>query len=293
MTHMRAIAVFFISLLIFGQVLAEQTVVERGAYLLHAGGCISCHTADTDDAEPLAGGPALTTAFGTFFAPNITPDKTTGIGTWSDEDFLRAMQEGHRPDGSHYYPVFPYTSYTGMSDDDVLSIKAYLFSLNPVAQQNRQHDLPWYLFSRILATAWRVLFFTPERFAPDANRSTDWNRGAYLVRHLGHCGECHTPRNALGATIHSLELSGTPDGPEGKKVPNITPHMAAGTGKWSTDEILFFLEIGMLPDGDFTGGSMSQVIDDNTGYLTADDRQAIAMYLQSLPTLNTGDNSDF
>ncbi len=279
-------------LLLTSQALAGQTAVERGAYLLHAGGCISCHTADVEGAKPLAGGHALVTAFGTFLTPNITPDKTTGIGTWSDEEFLRAMQEGLRPDGEHYYPAFPYTAYSGMNRDDVLAIKAYLFSLDPVTQQNHEHDLSWYLFSRMLAGAWKFVFFTPERFAPDADRSTNWNRGAYLVRHLGHCGECHTPRNMLGASLLDLELSGNPDGPDGKKVPNITPNKKTGIGKWSADEIVFFLEIGMLPDGDFVGGSMSPVIDDNTGHLTPDDRQAIATYLQSLPGLNTGDNSD-
>jgi len=278
-------------LLLTSQVLAGQTAVERGAYLLHAGGCISCHTAEGEGAKPLAGGHALVTAFGTFFTPNITPDKASGIGTWSDEDFLRAMQEGLRPDGAHYYPAFPYTAYSGMNRDDVLAIKAYLFSLDPVMQQNREHDLPWYLFSRMLAGAWKFVFFTPERFAPDANGSTNWNRGAYLVRHLGHCGECHTPRNILGAPIVDLELSGNPDGPDGKKVPNITPNKETGIGKWSADEIIFFLEIGMLPDGDFVGESMSPVIDDNTGHLTPDDRQAIAEYLQTLPALKTGDNS--
>jgi mono/diheme cytochrome c family protein len=292
----RAAWLLFAGLLCAGQTSAELSVesrgaVERGAYLLHAGGCISCHTADDDDAEPLAGGLALETAFGTFYSPNITPDETSGIGTWSDEDFLRAMQEGRRPDGAHYYPVFPYTAYSGMGREDILAIKAYLFSLDPVAQQNPDHDLPWYLFSRLMAGAWKYLFFTPHRFAPDDGQSASWNRGAYLVRHLGHCGECHTPRNALGAVKPSLELSGNPDGPDGKKVPNITPDRNSGIGKWSADEIYFFLELGMLPDGDFTGSSMSPVIDDNTSHLTPDDRQAIVLYLQSLPALNRGNNA--
>jgi mono/diheme cytochrome c family protein len=275
-------AATLVGLLLVSQASAEQAAVERGAYLLHAGGCISCHTADADDAVPLTGGDALTTPFGTFYAPNITPDNTTGIGAWSDEDFLRAMREGIRPDGSHYYPVYPYTSYTGMTREDILAVKAYLFSLDPVMQQNRDHDLPWYLFSRLLAGAWQFMFFTPERFVPDASRSATWNRGVYLVRHLGHCGECHTSRNLFGATRGDLELSGNPDGPDGKKVPNITPDRKTGIGKWSADEIIFFLEIGMLPDGDFTGGSMSQVIDDNTSLLTADDRIAIVEYVTNL-----------
>jgi len=297
----RVIGFLLAGLLFAGQVSAELSVdqsvehrraVERGAYLLHAGGCISCHTADDEDAKPLAGGHALETAFGTFYSPNITPDETSGIGTWSDEDFLRAMQEGRRPDGAHYYPVFPYTAYSGMGRDEILAIKAYLFSLEPVSQQHPDHDLPWYLSSRLTAGAWKFLFFTPQRFTPDDEQSDAWNRGAYLVRHLGHCGECHTPRNALGGLMSGLELSGNPDGPDGKKVPNITPDRKSGIGKWSADEIEFFLELGMLPDGDFTGSSMSPVIDDNTSHLTPDDRQAIAVYLQSLPALNTDDNKN-
>jgi mono/diheme cytochrome c family protein len=297
----RVIGLLLAGLLLAGQVAAELSVdrsveyrgaVERGAYLLHAGGCISCHTADDEDANPLAGGHALKTAFGTFYSPNITPDEASGIGTWSDEDFLRAMQEGRRPDDAHYYPVFPYTAYTGMNRDDILAIKAYLFSLEPAVQQNPDHDLPWYLSSRLTAWAWKFLFFTPQRFTPDDGQSKAWNRGAYLVRHLGHCGECHTPRNVLGAVKPSLELSGNSDGPDGKKVPNITPDRNNGIGKWSVGEIDFFLELGMLPDGDFTGSSMSPVIDDNTSHLTPDDRQAIVLYLQSLPALNTGHNNN-
>ena len=283
---MRTAALVFISLLCTNQPLAEESAIERGAYLLHAGGCISCHTAD--DAEPLTGGHALVTAFGTFYVPNITPDEATGIGAWSDDDFVRAMREGLSPDGSHYYPAFPYTSYTGMTQEDVLAIKAYLFSLDPVAQTNREHELPWYLFSRVLAGAWKFAFFTSERFAADTNRPASWNRGAYLVRHVGHCEECHTPRNLLGAPIGGLTLTGNADGPDGKKVPNITPDDETGIGKWSADEIAFFLEIGMLPDGDFTGGAMSPVIDDNTSHLTTDDRNAIVEYLQSLPASNFG-----
>ena len=284
----RLIGLLSAGLLFAGQVNAEPAIVERGAYLLHAGGCISCHTADEDDAIPLAGGHALETAFGTFYAPNITPDESTGIGTWTDEDFLRAMRAGRRPDGAHYYPAFPFTAYTGMDRDDVLAIKAYLFSLEPARQENIDHDLPWYLSTRLAAWAWHTLFFEPGRFTPDDGQSDEWNRGAYLVRHLGHCGECHTPRNAFGALRPELELAGSAGGPDGKKVPNITPDRKNGIGNWSSDEIEFFLEIGMLPDGDFTGSLMSLVIDDNTTHLTADDRHAIAVYLQSLPALNTG-----
>jgi mono/diheme cytochrome c family protein len=260
-----------------------ESLVERGEYLLYAGGCTSCHTADEDDAVPLAGGHALETPFGTFYSPNITPDVETGIGVWSDEDFVDALWHGVAPDGSSYYPAFPYTSYTGMSRHDALAIKAYLFSLAPVRQENREHELEWYLFSRLAAWAWRLMNFTPGRFEPDVQRDDAWNRGAYLVRHLGHCGECHTPRDSLGKLLAEEELAGNRNGPNGKKVPDITSNPKTGIGSWSTSEIEFFLELGMLPDGDFTGGAMSPVIDDNTARLTAEDRLAIAVYLQSVP----------
>lgn len=259
-----------------------DSVIERGEYLLHAGGCTSCHTADEDDAVPLAGGHTLETPFGTFYSPNITPDADTGIGAWSDEEFVDALWHGEAPDGSSYYPAFPYTSYTGMSRDDALAIKTYLFSLDPVRQENREHELDWYLFSRVAAWGWQLMNFTPGRFKPDAERDDAWNRGAYLVRHLGHCGECHTPRDSLGSVLSDQELAGNRNGPNGKKVPDITSNRENGIGSWSASEIEFFLELGMLPDGDFTGGAMSPVIDDNTARLTPYDRRAIAVYLQSV-----------
>lgn len=261
---------------------AQETLIQRGEYLVHAGGCLSCHTDDTDGAAALAGGRALETPFGTFYTPNITPDRETGIGTWSDADFLASFWEGISPKGANYFPAFPYTAYTGMTRDDVLAIKAYLFSLDPVTQRNRAHELPWYLSTRLAARAWQWLFFQPGRFRADPARDPDWNRGAYLVRHLGHCGECHTPRNRLGAVRQKRELAGNPTGPEDAKVPDITPDRDDGIGRWSLGDIEFFLEMGMLPDGDFVGSAMAPVIDDNTSRLTKADRRAIAVYLKSL-----------
>jgi mono/diheme cytochrome c family protein len=258
------------------------TAVERGRYLAHAGGCITCHTADRPDATPLAGGRKITTAFGTFYTPNLTPDPETGLGGWTDADFRRALREGVSPDHSYYYPVFPYPSYTGMTDADVADIYAYLRSLAPVRQARPAHDLPWYLSSRLVMPGWNLLNFTPGRFTPDPARDGQWNRGAYLVRHLGHCGECHTPRNALGGLDQARELAGNPAGPEGKSVPDITQNPDTGIGGWSAEDIVFMLETGLLPDGDFAGSAMSDVVNDSTGKLTAADRQAIAAYLKSL-----------
>ncbi|MBM4221020.1 MAG: c-type cytochrome, partial [Gammaproteobacteria bacterium] len=259
--------------------------VERGRYLVHAGGCISCHTADREGAVPLAGGRRLETPFGIFYSPNLTPDRKTGIGGWTDDDFRAALRHGRAPDGSPYYPVFPYPAYAGMNDADVLAIAAWLRSIPPIQSPVPPHDLPWYLRSRWLMLGWNLLYFDPQPFEADPARDADWNRGAYLVRHLGHCGECHTPRNVLGARDDACELAGNPDGPDGEKIPNIRQDRAGGIGRWTTEDLLLFLEMGMLPDGDFTGSSMSAVIDDNTSQLTADDRRAIAAYLKSLAAL--------
>jgi mono/diheme cytochrome c family protein len=261
---------------------ADEELVERGKYLIHAGGCVTCHTAEGDDAVPFAGGRALESQFGTFYVPNITPDGQTGIGEWSDEDFVRAFWEGLNPSGEDYFPAFPFTSYTGVARDDLLAMKAYLFSLEPVEKVNREHDLPFMMSSRRAAGAWKSRYFRAGRFAPDPDRSDEWNRGAYLVRHLGHCGECHTPRSRLGAIRDTHELRGNPDGPGGEEIPNITASPDHGIGRWSLKDLEYFLDIGMLPDGDFTGGSMSAVIDDNTSQLAREDRLAIATYLKSV-----------
>ena len=261
----------------------QEDLVERGEYLTHAGGCISCHTEDADDAIPLAGGRAMESPFGTFYSPNITPDAETGIGAWSDDDFVNAFWEGVSPDGEHYFPSFPYTSYTGASREDLLAIKAYLFSLEPVSKESPEHDLAWYMSTRLAAGGWKAINFEAARFAPDPERDEQWNRGAYLVRHLGHCGECHTPRSTTGVLLAEQEMAGSNFG--GENVPNISPHRTDGIGRWSASDIDYFLEIGMLPDGDFTGSSMVAVIEDNTSKLTREDRLAIAAYLKSLPAL--------
>jgi mono/diheme cytochrome c family protein len=261
---------------------ADGDLVERGEYLIHAGGCVTCHTDEGEGAQPFAGGRALESPFGTFFVPNITPDPRTGIGDWSDEAFVQAFWNGVDPEGEHYFPAFPFTAYTGVTREDLLAMKAYLFSLEPVEQENREHELPFPMSSRTAAGAWKARYFEPGRFEPDPDQSDQWNRGAYLVRHLGHCGECHTPRARLGALRDTHELQGNPDGPGDEKVPNITGDREDGIGRWSLSDLEYFLDIGMLPDGDFTGGSMAEVIDDNTSHLTREDRLAIATYLKSL-----------
>lgn len=264
--------------------------LARGEYLLHAGGCTTCHTEDVDDAVPLAGGRPLVTAFGTFYSPNITPDRESGIGDWSEQDFVNALWEGVDPDGNHYFPSFPYTSYTGINRDDALAIRAYLLSLDPASRQNQEHDLPLFMSSRLAAGIWKSQYFESQRFQPDPDKSAKWNRGAYLVRHLGHCGECHSPRGRFGVIDVDRAFAGHSDGPDGESIPNITPHRGDGIGKWSASDIDYFLDIGMEPDGDFAGSSMVAVIEDNTSHLTRNDRLAIAEFLLSLPPINS--NSD-
>lgn len=261
---------------------ADSELLDRGEYLIHAGGCLTCHTAEDDEAAPFAGGRALESPFGTFYSPNITPDSRTGIGDWSDDDFVKAFWDGVNPSGEHYFPAFPFTSYTGVAGDDLLAMKAYLFSLEPVESANREHDLPFMMSSRRAAGIWKSRYFQAGRFEPEPDQSDEWNRGAYLVRHLGHCGECHTPRTRFGVIRDTHELRGNPDGPGGEKVPNITADPDDGIGRWTLNDIVYFLDIGMLPDGDFTGGTMSSVIEDNTSRLTPEDRLAIATYLKSV-----------
>lgn len=281
LTVVLTAAIFLVAV----DVLAQEDIVERGKYLLYAGGCISCHTEDSDEAVPLAGGRAMETPFGTFYSPNITPDAATGIGNWSDDEFVSAFWEGVSPEGEHYFPAFPFTSYTGVSREDLLAIKAYLFSLEPVRYESKEHDLAWYMSTRLAAGAWKELNFDSARFAPDTTQDEQWNRGAYLVRHLGHCGECHTPRSSLGVVQRDLEMAGSRLGDE--RIANITQHRVDGIGRWSTSDIEYFLDIGMLPDGDFAGSSMGDVIEDNTSKLTRADRLAIAAYLKSVPARET------
>ncbi|MDX1655820.1 MAG: cytochrome c [Candidatus Competibacteraceae bacterium] len=259
----------------------DQAQIERGEYLLYAGGCLSCHRAEDGT---LAGGQPLETPVGIFYPPNITPDPQTGIGDWSDEDFIHAFRQGESPGGYPYYPAFPYTSYHGMSDQDLLDLKAYLFSLEPVkAPPFKGHDLPWYVL-RFGVNFWQMLNHQPQPFQPDPSQSEQWNRGAYLVRHLGHCGECHTPRTMTFAMDQERFLAGNPHGPEGGAVPNITSHYPDGLYNWDRDDLTYLLETGMLPDGDFVGGTMSEVVDDNTSRLTPEDREAIAVYILSQPS---------
>ena len=262
---------------------ADEDARGRGEYLVRAGGCFSCHTAA--GRQPLAGGRALATPFGTFYSPNITPDPDTGIGRWTDAQFLRALREGVRPDGTNYFPVFPYTSFTGITDSDAVAIKAYLFSVPPVRHDNRPHDVAFPFSWRVLQTGWKLLFFTPGPFQPAPERSAAYNRGAYLATALAHCGECHTPRNFFGATRSRQRLSGTSDGPDGQLVPNITLDPGSGIGKWEKNDIVELLKTGTTPEQSKVKGAMRETIQDGLKYLRDADLEAIADYLFAQPPI--------
>jgi mono/diheme cytochrome c family protein len=269
-----------------GDATATDPAVERGRYVFQAAGCLGCHTDAKNDGEALAGGRALATPFGTFYTPNITPDPATGIGAWREQDFLAALREGTSPEGDPYYPAFPYPSYSGMTDEDLRDLFVYLLAQPPVVQPNRAHDLDFPYSLRFTLGIWQSLFFDAGTFEPQAGKDAAWNRGAYLVRHLGHCGECHSPRGFLGAVDDDLELAGNPQGPDGGKVPNLTPG-PGGLADWSESDIAYALKSGITPDGDFLSDAMGEVIENSTSRLSDEDLAAISKYLKDLPPHST------
>jgi len=254
--------------------------LANGLTTFNAAGCSSCHAVPGQpDRLRLGGGLAIPSPFGTFYVPNISPDPVDGIGRWTEAQFVNAVTRGISPAGTHYFPAFPYTSYAHAKIEDIRDLFAYLKTLPPVPGKVRDHDVRFPFDIRRNIGIWKRLFMDGRPFMPDAARSDRWNRGAYLVNSLGHCAECHSPRNFLGGIIAAQRFAGGPD-PEGEGwVPNITPR---GIGEWSANDIAYFLETGQTPDGDSVGGSMARVIR-NTSQLSPEDRAAIAEYLKSLP----------
>ena len=256
--------------------------LANGRYVFDAAGCASCHAVPGQpDRFRLGGGLSISTAFGTFHAPNISPDATDGIGKWTEADFVNAVMRGISPDGAHYFPTFPYASYQHAEINDIRDLYAFIRTLAPVTGRVRAHEVRFPFNIRRSLGIWKQLFMDGKPFTPDASHSARWNRGAYLVNSLGHCAECHSPRNALGGIIERQRFAGGPD-PEGEGwVPNITQK---GLADWSEDDIADFLESGITPSNDSAGGSMVRVIR-NTSQLRPEDRAAMADYLKSLPPI--------
>jgi len=252
--------------------------VMRGRYLVYAGDCAACHTAD--GGAPFAGGRGVPTPFGMIYATNITPDRTTGIGAWSEDDFWRAMHDGVRRDGSHLYPAFPYPWFTKLDRDDVLAIKSYLDTLKPVVQANKEPDLPWPLSWRGSLAAWNGLFFKSGTYAWNTAQSEQWNRGAYLVEGLGHCSACHSPKNFLGAVKTKDDFEGGSG--EGWFATSLRPTAGEGLGDWSENDIVEYLKTGANNHARAMG-PMAEVVHNSTMHLNNDDLHAMALYLKHLP----------
>ncbi len=278
MRELRAAAVALALYAAFGSALAQGDA-KRGEYLAKAGGCIGCHTEEKKDAVPFAGGRALKSPFGTFYGPNITPHPQAGIGRWTEADFFRAMREGDRPDGKNYFPAFPYPSFTKIVDRDLRDLWAFLRTLPPSARASQEHDLGFFYGWRFLVTFWKWFFFTPGPFTAIPGLSDIANRGAYLVHALGHCSECHTPRNFFGGPKKSRFLAGG-KGPDGKDVANLTP---ARLKKWSDKDLQDLLTTGLDPEGDVVAETMGEVVQNTTSQLAPSDLNALIAYLRTLP----------
>ena len=265
--------------------LAQASLIERGRYLAEAADCAACHTAK--GGEPFAGGYPFVLPFGTLYSTNITPDKETGIGDYSDADFLNAVQRGVARGGKRLYPAMPYASYTYMTDSDALAIKAYLFSLPPVAVANRADTLMFPFNQRWSMAVWALLFDPDRRFEPHTQRSDEWNRGAYLVEALGHCGECHTPRNLAQALDNRSKFTGVVQA--GWRAYNITSAPVSGVGGWSDDDIGRYLADGHAKAHGTASGPMGEAVDNSLRYLTPDDIKAMVVYLRTVPAQESPD----
>ena len=253
-------------------------LIAYGKSLVEAGDCAGCHTADP--ARPFAGGKRIDTPFGAIYAPNLTPDRETGIGAWLDADFTRALRTGTAPDGSNYYPAFPYPYFTKMTKDDTLAIRAYLGTLPPVVSRNKPPELRWPFGYRRLMRVWNAMFFTPGLFEPDQSQSAAWNRGGYLVTGLGHCGACHTPKNYFGADKTAQALAGSEIG--GWYAPRLDGAARTGLKSWSAQDIVEYLQSGRNARS-HAGGPMAEVVVNSTSKMSDADVRAIALYLKSLP----------
>jgi mono/diheme cytochrome c family protein len=254
--------------------------VARGAYLIRVGNCGGCHT--EKGGLPFAGGRAIETPFGTVYAGNLTPHPASGIGGWSREDFWHALHEGRSRAGRLLVPAFPYPDYTHVTRADSDAMFDYLRTLAPVDRPNTPHRLRWPYDTQAALALWRALYFRPEPFEEDRNAGADWNRGAYLVRGLGHCGACHTARNALGASSRMMDLSGGLIPMQNWYAPSLTSSVEAGVAAWDVERIERLLRTGVTR-GAMVSGPMAEVVMQGTQFLTGDDARAMAVFLKSLP----------
>jgi mono/diheme cytochrome c family protein len=265
--------------------LRSASLVRRGEYLARAADCQPCHTGA--GGAPFAGGLALVTPFGTVYSANITPDRDTGIGAWTDAKFLKAVHRGVGGDGKYLYPAMPYASLTGMTDADALAIKAYLFSLKPVHADVPDNTLVFPFNQRWLMGVWSVLFNSDKRFEPNAARSPQWNRGAYLAESLEHCGECHTPRTIFQSLNNRRKFAGATQA--GWRAYNITSDANSGVGAWSDADLAKYLSSGNAAGHGSAGGPMGEAVDKSLSYLVPSDIAAIVTYLRSVPAISTSD----
>ncbi|HUB45771.1 MAG TPA: cytochrome c [Acetobacteraceae bacterium] len=261
------------------QTAATAGIVREGEYLANAGDCVACHTNPGD--RTFAGGLPMPTPFGTLYSSNITPDRETGIGTWTADQFYNALHDGRFPDGGLIYPAMPFGNYTKVTRADSDAIFAYLRTVPAVHAPNRPNDLRFPYNNRELILGWRTLFFTPGTYQPNPNQSAEWNRGAYLVQGLGHCSMCHTPINALGGSSESQAFQGGLIPMQDWYAPSLTSNLEAGLGQWSLDEIVALLRAGVSQRG-AVYGPMAEVVHDSLQYLNEQDIRAMAVYLKSL-----------
>lgn len=265
--------------------LAGADLVKRGEYLTRAGDCVACHTADKS--RPFAGGLPISTPFGTIYTPNITSDPDTGIGRWSDGDFVRAMHEGIGKSGERLYPAFPYAEYTKVTNDDVLAIRAYLNTVAPIHYTPPANALSFPFNQRWLMVFWNMFNFHEGRFVPDPKQSAEWNRGAYLIEGLAHCEECHTPRNITQGLKTSDRFTGAQI--SGWRAFNITPDANAGIGAWSDDDIVQYLSTGVAHGHANAAGPMADVVQNSTQYMSPEDLRSMTAYLRSVPAKSGGE----
>ncbi len=258
---------------------ASPALLAQGEYLTRAGNCMSCHT--VLGGTPFAGGRGIETPFGTVFSSNLTPDAKTGLGTWTSGDFWRALHNGRSQSGRLLYPAFPYTSYTEVSRGDADAMYAYLQSLPPVSAPAQAHTLRWPFNTQIALAVWRALYFTPGTFEAEPLQSADWNRGAYLVRGLGHCAACHSARDALGGS-NPLNMAGGLIPMQNWYAPALTENAEAGLSQWPVHDVVTLLKTGVAP-GASVLGPMAEVVRNSTQHLSDNDLRSMAVFLKSLP----------